>query len=448
MLDMTGKLLPAPAHRDEEDAPSGDGIRGTLLMGLGITALLVVGLGGWAALTTLSGAVIVPGTVVVQSSVKPVRHQIGGIVDQIKVGDGDRVAADQLLIHLDETLTRANLQIIRKQLDSAIAREARLNAEQLGLPEVALPDAFAGRSDDPDVVSAMAGERIFFESRRKGLAGQEAQLRERAGQLERQIEGLEAQQRAITEAEGVMRRELAGVEKLYAQNLVSIDRLSALQREAARLHGEAGRLIAAVAETEGRITETELQILQLEETMRTEVIRDLRETEGRRAELTERKLAAEDQLARTDIRAPQAGVVQELAVHARGAVIAPGEIVMQIVPDNDTLVVEARIPPQEIDDLSLSQPVLIRFSAFDMASTPECRGSIQRISADLVRDARIPAPFYVARVGLDPADDCLVGSKTLLPGMPAEVHIKTGDRSVWSYMMKPLLDQLARAFKA
>jgi HlyD family secretion protein len=431
----------------EERSRSGEGIRANVLFGLAVSTLLVGGVGAWAATTSLAGAVIAAGNVVVESNSKKVQHQTGGIVGEILVKEGDRVSAGDIIVKLDETMTRANLQIITQQYDRTVARQARLQAERLGLAEIRFPEDLAQRAANPDVETVLAGEKALLESRAKASTGLKSQLEARSGQLKRQIEGLTAQRKATDEAAALVERDFKSLQKLYERKLVSLERVSNLQLELSRLQGESGRLAAAIAETEGKISETALQALQVDEDMRKDVNEELRELDGKEVELIERKTVAKDQLARTEIRAPQSGFVQELAVHTVGGVIAPGETLMLIVPEQDRLVVDAMVAPASIDDVKPGQPVSIRFPAFDAATTPECKGTVQRVSADQIKDPQRQISYFVTRTTLDDRDACLKDAKRLQPGMPAEVHIQTGERNVLSYVMKPLSDQMHRAFR-
>ena len=304
----------------EKRTASGDGIRANILFGLAVSVLLVGGVGAWAATTSLAGAVISSGTVVVESNAKKVQHQTGGVVGAILVREGDRVSAGDVIVRLDETTTHANLQIITQQYDRTVARQARLQAERIGLPEIKFPDDLAKRATDPDLAVVIAGEKALFESRTKALSGLKSQLETRTGQFRKQIEGLTAQRKATDEAAALIERDFNSLQKLYEKKLISLERVSALQLELSRLQGESGRLAAAIAETEGKISETALQALQVDEEMRKEVNEELRELDGKEVELIERKVVAEDQLARTEIRAPQSGFVQELAIHTVGGV--------------------------------------------------------------------------------------------------------------------------------
>jgi HlyD family secretion protein len=428
-------------------ARAAEGIRANILFGLAVSVLLVGGVGAWAAATSLAGAVIAAGNVVVESNSKKVQHQTGGIVGEILVREGDRVAAGDVVIRLDETTTRANLQILAQQYDRTVARQARLQAERLGLTGIKFPDELVRRAADPDVETVLTGEKALFESRTKALAGQKSQLEARSGQLKRQIEGLTAQRKATEDSARLVDRDFTSLQKLYQKKLVSLERVSELQLELSRLRGETGRLSAAIAETEGKISETALQAIQVDEDMRKDVNEELRELDGKEVELIERKVVAQDQLTRTEIRAPQSGIVQELAVHTVGGVISPGETLMLIVPEEDRLVIDAMVAPASIDDVKPGQPVSIRFPAFDFATTPECKGTVQRVSADLIKDSQRQISYFLARMTLTDQDTCLRDTRRLQPGMPAEVHIQTGERNVLSYVMKPLSDQMSRAFR-
>ena len=416
-------------------------------IGLMTVALLVVGVGGWMAVAQISGAVVAGGLIVVDSNVKKVQHLAGGIVGEIRVRDGDTVNAGDLVLRLDETITRANLQVITKQLDELAVRQARLRAERDGTETVQIPRALIGRQGEPEVEEMLAGERTLFESRRMGRAGQKAQLRERIAQLNEEIAGLTAQQQAKATELELVKTELAGQQQLWAKNLIAITKYTAMQREAARLAGERAHLIAAAAQAKGKIAETELQVIQLDQDLRTEVIKDMRDIQAKEAELYERRVAAEDQLKRIDIRAPQAGIVHQLAVHTVGGVVIAGEPIMLIVPGGDALVIEAKVAPQDIDQVKLSQPAFVRFPAFNQRTTPEFNGVVSRISADISREPQTNQAYYVARIALPDKEMERLGQLKLIPGMPAEVHIKTTDRTALSYLVKPFADQFARAFK-
>ncbi|MER8568560.1 HlyD family type I secretion periplasmic adaptor subunit [Mesorhizobium sp. M0924] len=424
-----------------------DGIRANLILGAAVTVTLLAGGGLWLGLTKIAGAVIAPATVVVESNIKKVQHLTGGTIGGIFAQDGDHVRAGDVMARLDDTLTRANLQIISKDLDRATVRLVRLEAERQGLSEMQLPFSLQARMGEPELAALVNGERTLFESRATALNGQKAQLQSRSKQLERQVEGLKAQQTAEEQSVVLLDGDLVDVQALFTKKLVSKERLSNIRLDATRAHGESGRLAAAVAEAQARISETELQILQLDEQRRSDVTSELRETEAKQTELSERKVVAQDELAKTTIRAPQSGTVQESSIHTIGGVIAAGEVLMMIVPDTGNLVVDALIAPSRIDDVRPGQRVSIRFPAFDAGTTPACQGSVKRISADLIKDQQRQLSYFSARINVEDKSTCLTDAKVLKPGMPAEVHISTDEHSVWSYLLKPLTDQMSRAFR-
>jgi HlyD family secretion protein len=362
--------------------------------------LLVFGGGLWAGTASLAGAVLATGTVVVDSNVKRVQHASGGTVGAIFVEDGDRVEQGALLIRLDETMVRASLQIVTKQLDEIAVRKTRLAAERDGANALVLPAGLEPRQGEAEIAALLAAERNLFASRHEARLGQKGQLRQRIAQLKQEGDGLAAQQWAKGRELDLVGKELDGAESLYGRKLMPITKLTALQRDAARLEGERGQLTSRQAQTMGRIAEIELQIIQIDQDLRAEVMKELREVTAKEAELVERRIAAEDQLRHIDIRAPQAGLVHQLAVHTVGGVIGQGETLMMIVPENDALVVEARIAPQDIDHVRAGQPAFIRLTAFDQHTTPEFEARVSRVAADLTREKETGTTYYVARLVL------------------------------------------------
>jgi HlyD family secretion protein len=397
--------------------------------------------------TEFTGAVIAAGQLVVDSNVKKVQHPTGGVVGKLNVREGKEVKAGDIVISLDDTQIRANRDIVVKALNELSARQAREEAERDGLDKVTFPDDLLARQSDPDVAKAVTGEQRQFEIRRTSREGQKAQLRERMLQLRQEIGGYEAQITSKDKQIEWVGKELVGVYELWEKNLIPYTRVTSLEREKERLVGERGQLMAAIAQSKGKIAETELQILQVDQDMRTEVGKDLAEIRARTAEMIERKVAAEDQLKRVDIRAPIDGVVLQLTVHTVGGVITAGEAIMLIVPQTDTLQVEAKIPPQEIDQIRIGQPAVLRFVAFSQRTTPELNGTVLRISADVSEDAKTGARFYTIRLDVSPEEVARLGAVKLVPGMPVEALIQTSPRTVMSYLIKPLHDQLARAFR-
>ena len=422
-------------------------IRQHLIVGLSVVALLAVGLGGWASTAQISGALIAPGSIVVESNVKKVQHPTGGVVGEVRAHDGDVVKAGDVVVRLDDTVTKASLAIVTKNLDGLWARAARLEAEQRGLDKITFQPMLLDRAADPDVKAVMASEAKLFEVRVNGRIGQRAQLRERVTQLNEEIAGLTAQEKAKDQEIALVEKELVGVRDLYDKHLVQMSRLTTLERDAARLSGERAQYIASRAQAKGKITETELQIIQVDKDLVSDVSKDLRETNDKIGEFVERKVTAEDQLRRVDIRAPQDGMVLQSSVHTVGGVITAGDAIMLIVPQADDLQVEAKVNPQDIDKLQLGQKTLLRLSAFNQRTTPELNGAVTRVSPDVTTDQRTGQSYYTIRVSMPPEEVARLGDVKMIPGMPVQAFVQTGDRTLLSYLIKPLSDQLMRAFR-
>jgi HlyD family secretion protein len=422
-------------------------IRSHLIAGLVLMLALVVGFGGWASTVQISGALIAPGSVVVDSNVKKVQHPTGGVVGEVRVRDGDIVKAGDVVVRLDETVVKASLAIVVKTLNGLWARAARLEAEQRGLDKIKFPSQLTDQVGDPEVRDVIASETKLFEVRVNGRAGQKSQLRERVAQLNEEIVGLTAQEQAKEKEVSLVEKELVGVRQLYEQRLIQISRLTVLERDMARLTGERGQYIAARAQAKGKITETELQIIQVDKDVVSEVSKELRETNDKIGEFVERKVTAEDQLRRIEIRAPQDGVVLQSTVHTVGGVITAGDAIMMIVPKADDLSVEAKVNPQDIDKLQVGQKTLLRLSAFNQRTTPELNGVVTRVSADVTTDQRSGQSYYTIRVSMPPAEVARLGEVKIIPGMPVEAFVQTGDRTMFSYLMKPFSDQLMRSFR-
>ena len=417
------------------------------LAGVAIMLFLVAGLGGWAFLTEISGAVIAPGTLVARARVQEVQHPSGGIVAEILARDGDAVKAGEVLVRLDGTITRANLAIVTKSLDELSARKARLAAEQADREAIVLPEDLLQRAHDSEIAAILDGERRLFEVRRAARLGQKKQLAERVNQLNKESEGYTVQAEAKLAEIALINRELEGAHTLWQKNLMPISKLTELERNRTRIEGERGQFIAALAQAKGKIAETELQILQVDLSFGSEVGSELREVEAKLGELVEKKVAAEDQLTRLDIVAPQDGVVHESTIHTVGGVIAPGKAVMLVVPSAGELIVEVRVAPADIDQLRFDQDAGLRFSAFNQRTTPEINGTVSRIGADVSKDERTGQSYYTVDIAIPSEEVARLGEVKLVPGMPVEAFIKTGDRTVMSYLVKPLGDQIARAFR-
>jgi HlyD family secretion protein len=426
---------------------AGQSIRRHLLITLVVVVLLVGGIGGWAATSEFSGAVIAQGQLVVDTSVKKVQHPTGGVVAELMVRDGNQVKVGDVVIRLDDTQTRASHQIVSKGLDELSARRAREEAELEGLDTVVFPETLTSRQNDQEIARLISGETKLFETRRKTREGLKSQLGERVLQSEEEIRGLSAQVASKEKQIEWIKQELEGVRELWEKKLVQFNRVTSLEREQARLEGERGQLIAATAQAKGKISETRIQILQIDQDMRTEVGKDLADIRSKTAELVEKRVAAEDQLKRVDIRAPQDGMVHQLDVHTVGGVVSAGQQIMLIVPAADKLIVEAKVQPQDIDQVRVGQQAVMRFTNFNSRTTPEINGEVTLVSADVTLDQRTGLSFYTIRIAVPPAELLRLGDQKLIPGMPVEVFIQTTIRTMMSYFMRPFQDQLAKAFR-
>jgi HlyD family secretion protein len=426
-------------------------LRRHVMAGMATIVFLSIGVGGWASTTDIASAVIAAGQLVVETSVKKVQHPTGGVVGELYVREGDHVKAGDVVVRLDETQTRAELDIVLKNLDENAARRARMEAELSGVDQVTFAESLLSRSSDPAVAHLITTETELFFVRKAARAGQKSMLREQITQLEQQNNGLVEQINGKDKELGWIKKELVGVNDLWVKNLIQFSRLTQLEREAAKIEGERGALIAAQAQTNAKITEAKLKILQVDEDMRQDVGKDMADIRGKTSELAEKRIAAEDRLKRIDIRAPQNGTVHQLSVHTVGGVIAPpsvaAEPIMLIVPETDNLIVEARVQPQDIDQLHVGQLATLRFSAFNQRTTPELNGALSMVSADVTLDQKTGSSYYLIRITVSEDEVSRLGAVKLVPGMPVEAFVKTGERTVMSYLTKPFKDQVMRAFR-
>jgi HlyD family secretion protein len=414
----------------------------------GLRALIVVGVvaGGWMTLVPLSGAVVVPGNLVVQSNVKTIQHPTGGVVAQIPVHNGMRVNAGDLLLRLDSTQAQASLQVVSKQLDEVRAKSARLAAERDGLPKPTIPPEMSSRLDDNNVKTVLASEASLFRARTTARESQKELLKSKVSQLGEEIVGLEAQVASKAKQLDLITGELTGVQELFDKRLVPIARLTALQREAARIEGERGQLISTIAETRTKVDEAKLQLVRLDQDVRTEVVKDLGEAQGKEAELSERSIAARDVLERIEMRSPTSGVIHQLNAHTIGGVIRAGDAVMEVVPDSDDLQIEAKLQPNDIDQVRKGQQAFVRFSAFNQRVTPQLIGQVSYVSPDTTKDQQSGTSYFTVRIMLPEEERRRLAGLQLSSGMPAEVFMQTGSRTMLSYLLKPILDQFQRAF--
>ncbi|WP_424830152.1 HlyD family type I secretion periplasmic adaptor subunit [Ruegeria sp.] len=417
--------------------------------GLAAIAILAIGFGGWATTARMSGAVVTAGNVVVSSDLRAVQHPDGGIVGDIHVRNGDRVQAGDVVLRLDDQLPSGSQALVDDRLVAIEAQLARLTAERDGLDDLVLSDELMSREDEAKVQRALASQRAVMGARRLSQDGEVAALTEQITQIEQEITGLEAQRNAAEEEIELIERELAGQQQLLAKGLTPETRVTALKRQRSGLVGNSGGLISRIAVARGRISETRINILQLEKTFREQVMNEISALEVELDGLKERRSAAELQLARVDLRAPADGIVHEMMVHTVGGVVSPGETLMQIVPEGDGLVVTASVMPQDINNVAVGQLASVVIAAFDQHIVSRLDGSVEFVSADLKTDPMTGMPYYEARVALDEEAFALLEERqlNLLPGMPAEVYIATGERTLFEYLIDPLSKQIRTTFR-
>ena len=431
---------------DNNSADSdGFGIKSRVVAGFALGLFLVFGIGGWAAMANLSGAVISSGSIVVDENLKAVQHRDGGIIGHIAVREGDEVAIGQMLFRLDDAQTRAELSIVLWQLIEQTARRARLIAERDGHDAIGFPDDF--HNSHPAAGVALAGENRLFTGNLTHRHNQKQQLELQITQISEEMAGLEAQRSSKGDEFTLVESEYGKLKSLADRGLVEASRMFTVARERWRLPGERAGLDASIARAKTRISEIRVQILSNHENARTEAQRELSLVETKLSELVHRRMALEDRLSRTDIRAPISGRINELKVHTIGGVITPAEVLATIVPAGAKLKVEVKIAPAFIDQVSVGRPVRLRFSAFNQRTTPELVGELSYVSPATTRDPSTGQSHYIGYVLTAPGELAKLGSDNLTPGMPVEVFITTDERSALSYLVRPLTDQFSRAFR-
>jgi HlyD family type I secretion membrane fusion protein len=405
----------------------------------GLLALgLVLGCGGWAANAKLSGAIIAQGKVTAKKQLKMIQHRDGGIIGAIEVANGDAVKVGDVLIHLDETQTRAELGVLTEQLLESQGRSARLRAERDDMDQITF--AFAAGLDPHTIAD---GEQRLFANNRATRVAQKAQLKSQIEQYEEQIRGLEAQMTSSRAERALVAADIDRVAPLLRSGLIVGEATHVWQRDLVKIDGQIAEIESDRARVKGQISEVNLKIIELDQQVRTDAQRELRDVEAKVAELDERIVAAKDRLSRMELRAPISGIVNDLKVHTVGGVIAPGETVMSIVPGGDELVVEARVAPTDIDQVTTGQDVKLRFSSFNQRTTPEIDGRVKVVGAAASVDAQTGQAYYLSTIAI--VDDSGLEGKQLVPGMPVEVFLHTRERSALSYLVKPFTDQMKRA---
>lgn len=419
-----------------------------LTIGFLALALLVGGIGAWSTRTQIAGAVIASGMIVVESNRQVVQHEEGGTVGALLARDGDHVAAGDVLLRLDDKLLQSELAVIDTQLVELRARRARLEAERDELGEVTFPeDLMRAAETRGDTAEQVAGQRALFAARLSRLDKEIGQIDERIAQTGNQIEGVEAQLEALSIQRDLIADELEDQESLLEKGLVQVQRVSALRREAARIAGEIGKLTADAAQFRGQIAGFEIEKLRLATTRQEEAITTLRDLQYRELELAEKRVGLSERIGRLELRAPVGGIVYGSTVFTVNSVVRAAEPLLYIVPQDQPLIVSARVDAIHIDQIHIGQEAALRFTSFNQRLTPEISGVVTDVSADVFEDEVTGMNYY--RVELTPREEDLakLDAQELLPGMPVETYLRTADRTPLSYLMKPLTDYFGRSMR-
>jgi HlyD family secretion protein len=422
-------------------------LRRTQLFGFASLAVMVGVFGTWTALAELNGAVIAPATIVAESYSKKVQHLEGGNISRILVRDGEVVQAGQDLVSLDPTQAKAELAITDGSLSELLVKKARLEALRDDLKDIALSAAMKLRSSEPAIADIVAGQTRLLKSIQDSVASKKSQLNEQIGQLTDQITGIQSQIDSSIRQLELLKQETDNLRKLQKQGLVPASRLMSMDREAARIEGEQGQLSASKGSAEAKIGETKLQIIQVAEDTRNQALSELRDVDAKIAELNGRIVVLASRLAHMTIKAPITGTIYQLNIHTEGGVVAPGETLMMIVPQGDDLVLQAQVTPNDISHVHVGQPAHIRFNAFNARTVPEIAAEVSQVAADTTRVDQNSPPYYAIRLTITAKELEKLGDNKLKPGMSAEAFVQTESRSPFSYLVKPLMDQIAHAMR-
>jgi HlyD family secretion protein len=442
--DMNALTLYVPRPATPSPLPQ---IRGLALAGSLLVGVFVVGTGVWAAFAPLESAAHAPGIVEVESSRKTVQHLEGGIIGAILVHDGEKVAAGQSLIRLDDTKARTSLVALQGQLWDAKAGEARLVAERDGAAAPAYPAELTQKLDNPEIARVLAGQNKIFQTRRTLLQSKTELIKQRIAQTQEEIKGLRAQVASDNTRVGLINEEISGLRELLAKGLERKPHLLQLQRDLAEIEGKRGDALAQIARAEQNIVESQVSIVNQENDRQNEVAEQLRDTQKKIHELTEQIQAATDVLARIEVKAPEEGIVTDLKVHTPGGVVTAGEALLDLVPPEDHLIVSVQVRPEDINAVHRGLPAWVRLTPYKQRRTPPLEGKVEYVSADRLVDKHSNQPYYAAKVRIDEAKLKEVIGVEMIPGMPAEVAIKTGEQTVAMYALSPVLDSFRRAFR-
>jgi HlyD family type I secretion membrane fusion protein len=418
------------------------------LIGYGVIILTFGVMGSWSAFARLDRAVVAMGTVNIESSRKTVQHLEGGIVNDIRIKEGQLVKEGDLLLRLASLQAKANSDLVRNQLEAGLVLEARLSAELNKRPEVTLPPEIEERmKTSAELRKVVDDQRVQFQERQASLAGQVALYEAKITQLTTEMEGIAVEKASTEKQVGYINEELVGLRELREKNLIPISRALAMERERTRLEGVVGRAVADTAKSQNGISEAKLQISQLRQKFQEEASGQLLETRQKINDLREKASVANDILSRQDILSPKTGTVQNLKVFTIGQVIRPGEPMMEIVPTDEKLVIHAQLPTVEIEHIRQGMTAEIRFPAFHSRRIPVILGTLDNVSRDRLVDEASKQPYFLGIVSLDKIAVPEEYRGKIIAGMPAEIVIPTGERTAFSYMISPLTDNMRRGFR-
>ncbi|TYC60700.1 HlyD family type I secretion periplasmic adaptor subunit [Rhodobacterales bacterium] len=422
-------------------------LRRHLMRALGAAVFLAIGIGGVAAYVEISGAVVGAGSIIVQGRSKLVQHNEGGVIEKIHVHEGDKVTAGDILFVLEGTAVRASLEIIEAQLHQLLAQEARLLSELSGKDEIVFPGSDLSSADAHRIEILKAGQVELFAARRNGILGRKDQLRAQIDQLEEKLVALRAQISSIDENVKLLDEQRADAAVLHEKGLVVDSHMISMQRERATLQGSRAALEAEIIEARTAMGEKDLALTQIDKEFREAILTELDQKRVEIAKLRQERVAARDRLTRLVVRAPMTGYVHTLNVHTIGRVAAPGETLMQIVPAGDKLVIEAKLRPTDVDQVTAQQSARIRLTGLDRRTTPELKVIVLDVAPDLTENPQTGEAYYTARLRIPESEIARLEARELRPGMPVEVFIETRHRTILSYLVKPMRDQIEHAMR-
>jgi HlyD family secretion protein len=439
--------IPVDVRATVDGSALRDSLRGPMRVGGAVISVFLIGFGTWGALVPLAGGAVAPGVVSPDGSKRTVQHLEGGIVERIHVREGDQVVAGQPMVDLASLQSRAAYEAFLGQYRSMLASQARLLAEQAGAAEIAFPDELAGEPGDAALKAVLDGQRELFRTRREAHVSRQRVLRQRIEQQTEQIKALQAQVDSTRSQAALIRDELEGKQALFAKGMLAKPELRRLERTSAEIGGRHGEALATIAKVKEQIGETQLQIVSLGADRADEIAGKLSEVRTELATLREKLVASRDVLKRTVVTAPLDGSVVNLRAKTVGGVIRSGEVILDLVPANETLLIDARIAPTDVDVVHPGLEAQVKFPAFSARSLPVIRSVVRTVSADRMTDERTNLPYFLARVEVERSELDKLPNVQLVAGMPAEVLIVTSNRTMWAYLLQPLLDVLWRGMR-